>query len=392
MIDPKRLWKHMTVLCEDIGPRMAGSEGDRRAVEYISRHFERCGASVEVQEYPCPSWEHRETRLSILNDGESATLPALGTSFTLPCDVEGELDAVGTRWEIEYRGDLKDKVLVIYGELLEGINIDRNKTLLSVEERKPAAIIVVGDREETYITKLVRDPFLSVPCASVSMEVGRELLRSRGKSAHLRIEARRFDSKSYNVIGRLRGEEEGRIIVCAHYDSAAETPGALDNASGTAVVLEMCEVLSKAPLRKDVDCIAFGAEEYGRHTIALGSVEYVRQKGNTLGDLRWVVAVDDVAGYLSTPQLYLMGCTSDGEKEIRRIMRTFPRYGVSSDEMFGSDHVPFYRMGVPALVFMDIKGWNGPHHTPLDTLDKVDPEGLAYAARVIETVLGGLAA
>ena len=242
-VDQERLWRHLRTLCQDIGPRLSGTAGDERAVSYIADHFRRCGARVEVQDFPCPSWEHDSTELWLLDGGEGgdpAALPAVAQTFSLPCDVTAPLAAVGTRLELDLAPDLEGKILLLDGEAATGTALDRNPTLQLVEERRAAAV-VVASAAETVATKLIRDPFLAVPAAAVPRAVGRQLRERAGTPVRLRIRARRYASTGHNVIGHLPGRGTARIAVAAHYDTAAGVPGATDNASGTAAVLELCE-------------------------------------------------------------------------------------------------------------------------------------------------------
>jgi len=112
-VNQDRLWSHVRVLCQEIGPRLSGTPGDERAVEYIAEHFRRCGAEVEVQDYPCPAWEHESTELALLGAGGPEALPALAQTFTEPCDVEAELVGIDTRDELQLGPDLEGKVLVL---------------------------------------------------------------------------------------------------------------------------------------------------------------------------------------------------------------------------------------------------------------------------------------
>src|SRR5262245_31862208 len=102
-VDGARLWRHLRALCEEIGPRLSGSPGDERAVAYIAAHFRRCGAGVEVQDYPCPGWDHTATELTLLDPGggPGRPLPAAAQTFSLPGDVTAPLAAVATRLELD---------------------------------------------------------------------------------------------------------------------------------------------------------------------------------------------------------------------------------------------------------------------------------------------------
>ena len=141
-VDMERLWGHMEVLCEEIGPRLSGTPADERTVEYVAGHFRRCGAQVEVQDYPCPGWDHEGTELTLLGEGGSQQLPAFAQTFTEGCDLEAELAAVGTRHELEFRPDLEGKVLLLDDEVKGPLAMNRNQDLLAIEERRPAAAII----------------------------------------------------------------------------------------------------------------------------------------------------------------------------------------------------------------------------------------------------------
>ena len=67
-VDQERLGGDLRTLCQDIGPRLSGTAGDERAVSYIADHH--AAGRVEVQDFPCPSWEHDSTELWLLDGGE----------------------------------------------------------------------------------------------------------------------------------------------------------------------------------------------------------------------------------------------------------------------------------------------------------------------------------
>ena len=172
-VNRERLWDHLRVLCEEIGPRLSGTPADERTVEYIAGHFCRCGAQVEVQDYPCPSWECEATELTLLASGGPESVTAFAQTFTEACDLEAKLAAVGTRHELDLAPDLEGKILLLYGEAATGLAFNRNPTLLTAEERRACALIVVSP-DETVSTKLIRDPFLRAPAAAVSPKVSHD--------------------------------------------------------------------------------------------------------------------------------------------------------------------------------------------------------------------------
>ncbi len=385
-VDQDRLWNHLRVLCEEIGPRLSGTPADEGTVQYMVEHFRRCGAEVELQDYACPAWEHESTELALLGADGTEQLPAFAQTFTEECDVEAESVCVGTREELEFAPDLEGKVLVLYDRLATGLASDRNPSVLTAEERQAAALVAVSP-DETVSTKLVRDPFLRVPAVAVAQSVGRKLRQNEGERLRLRVRARRYDSTGHNVIGRFAGEEPGHVVVPAHYDTAAESPGATDNASGTAVVLELCEIFAAASRRKlGIDFIAYGAEEYGRNGYNLGAVEYVRRHPSETALARAVVEPDCIGMADLPPMVRVMGFPSDRKEGVLGVLRRFPRYVVDVRPDTEPPHTAFDLVGVPALAFVNDYG-KVPIHTAQDTIDLMRPDELGFSAEVIAAVV-----
>ncbi|MFC1716006.1 M28 family metallopeptidase [Candidatus Poribacteria bacterium] len=392
-VNRERLWNHVNVLCEKIGPRLSGTPADERTVEYIDRHFRRCGTQVEVQDFPCPGWNHEATELTLLATSGPESLPVFAQTFTEACDVEAELVGVSTWYELELAPDLEDKILLLYGEAASNLAADRNSTLLSVEGRRPSAVIVIGNGE-TVSTKLIRDPFLRVPAVAVSQSVGLKLRENKGKRVRLHIRARRYDSTGHNVIGRIPGEGKGHIVVAAHYDTAADSPGATDNASGTAVVLELCELFAAAGKRKQgIDFIAYGAEEYGRHGGNLGgnlgSVEYVRRHPVETSEALAVVEADCIGTVAVPPRVQVMGWSASQSKGIQDVLQQFPRCIVDVRPEAEAPRTAFNLPGVPVLAFVNDYG-KLPIHTAQDTIDLMNPDEMAFSAQVIAAVVDHL--
>ena len=391
----ERLWDHVRLLCEEIGPRLSGTPADERTVEYISAHFRRCGTRVEVQDFPCPGWEHEAAELTLLATSGSEPLPAFAQTFTEACDIEAELVGVGTRYELELAPDLEGKILLLYGEAASNLAADRNSTLLSAEGRRPSAVIVMGSGEEVS-TKLIRDPFLRVPAVAVSYSVGLMLRENEGRRARLRIRARRYNSIGHNVIGRLPGEGKGHIVVAAHYDTAANSPGATDNASGTAVILELCELFAAAgKCNLGIDFIAYGAEEYGRHGGNLGgnlgSVEYVRRHPVETKEAWAVVEADCIGTIAVPPRVRVMGWSASQKESVLGVLQQFPRYIANVRPETEAPRTAFSLPGVPVLAFVNDYG-KLPIHTAQDTIDLMSPDELAFSAQVIAAVVDHLSA
>lgn len=189
-------------------------------------------------------------------------------------------------------------------------------------------------------------------------------------------------SSSYrgpNVIATIEGSERPNewYIIGAHYDSTSEntseaTPGAEDNASGTAGLLEIARALTKYPPKATIVLIAFSGEEQG----TVGSRAYV-QKLISSGNREKVKAVIimDMVGYSSDDDLDCLLETSKANEPFTNILaaaaKTYTTLRiVKTFNYFGSDHVPFIDNKMQTVLTIDNEWSDFPHyHTTQDTPD-----------------------
>jgi aminopeptidase N len=193
---------------------------------------------------------------------------------------------------------------------------------------------------------------------------------------------------------RLAGQS---LVIGAHYDHLGRAenngrqqdrgrihPGADDNASGIAVMLELARSLSGKPLPRTLVFIAFTGEESGK----LGSRHYVRHAGSYPAEDIIAMLNLDTVGRLRDRPLILFGTgTADEWTHIFRGAGYVTGVAVKTvANDFGSgDQTAFIEAGIPAVQFFS--GSHEDFHRPGDVPDKIDPDGLGKVARVLnETV------
>jgi len=200
---------------------------------------------------------------------------------------------------------------------------------------------------------------------------------------------------SQNIIAELPGTSPDTIVIGAHYDSAnLNAPGAVDNASGVGVLLELARVLSKEPHEATYQLIFFGAEESG----LLGSKFYTSQAD--LSAVRWMLNVDmvgtpleiDVAGKKSAPpELIKQVVALANESHIPfHLSRDATLMTRDSSQGGASDFSSFLDQGIPAVGLGIFGRPEGYFHRPEDRLDYVSLEEMQkvgdYTHRLLTNV------
>ncbi len=207
-----------------------------------------------------------------------------------------------------------------------------------------------------------------------------------------------------NVVGRWTGSStpDQWVIVGAHYDSrnssstsTVNTPGAEDNASGCAGVIELARSLLPSQPAKSLLFICYAGEEQGLR----GSTAHVQSLGQS-GDLARVdaVVIMDMIGYSGSSNLRVLleSNATHGAyvQQFAAAAATYvPELGVlTSTSPFGSDHVPYLNAGLRTLLTIENDWSSYPHyHRTTDTPANIGPHAQAMGGAILRTNAAALA-
>lgn len=188
---------------------------------------------------------------------------------------------------------------------------------------------------------------------------------------------------SRNVVAWWPGAAKYGVVVGGHMDSVPGSPGANDNASGVAVMLEVARLIADQRPAQWIRFAAFGAEEYGDNGLHhVGSDVYVARLGERGRDrLGGMLSVDMVAD--GNP--LVIGTAQIGPERLARdLADMLQRKGIANsyeETCDCSDNGPFERAGIPAA-FM----WSGDepnYHDPSDTPPNLSPKDLKRSGRAV---------
>jgi Zn-dependent M28 family amino/carboxypeptidase len=280
------------------------------------------------------------------------------------------------------------------------------------------------DRIRRHIRALegVRHPLVAPDALELAADYIGHSLRSLGleMTEHRFTEAGR---EFRNVIATHRGTRypEQRVVVLAHYDTVADSPGADDNASGVAALLELATVLSPFDFERSVQFIGVNLEENAREgdhwsgtrgsralaeharengwaiegVVVLESVAYAGDAVVQTAPAGVPVKVPEVGNFIAVvgneASLNLVQCfvrmVERYQIPLPCLSLAVPGNGEVLPDTRRSDHAPFWDNGYKAIMVTDTTNFRSPHyHQQSDTLETLN---LAFAADVCRAT-GGL--
>lgn len=363
-----RILRHIEFLAGEIGPRVAGTESERRAADYIADILDAAGYDTSIE--PFTFIDHYDDSRITLADGESVPAFMLDGSATGRATGRAVFGAMGHAEDLD-GVPVRGNVLVLdRGEIPFELKV-RN-----AEEMGAVAVIIVNHEARRYFGML-GDYRSSIPVVGTSLTQRDRLHATVEANLELSVEAEsgQKERESQNVVGR--NGETCEAYLGAHYDSVPGSPGANDNASGTALMLE----LARAYRVEGLCAIAFGAEEVG----LWGSRAYVEQ--HLESPTRFMLNFDMV-GKVTNPSIVGDDALTAEIVDIIRAVEGSPLRAGSFPPFASSDHRSFLMAGVPAVT---IHSGDDEHlHTPEDDLDNVDAASLRTMLESAEAALQGL--
>jgi hypothetical protein len=212
----------------------------------------------------------------------------------------------------------------------------------------------------------------------------------------IQVEYDYFNFEGYssrNVVGYWPGaiDPASVVILCAHYDSYAGwntqqyAPGADDNASGTAAVMEAARIMSGYSFRYSIKFILFSAEEWGFY----GSEHYARAADQRGEKIIGVINLDMISYTDYLPE-DLDVITNGGSGWLGEVLETAAQNYSTIDVLttrdgsyYYSDQASFWDRGFPAVLCIeDYEDTNPYYHSRYDTIDTINLDFLTEAGKV----------
>ncbi len=396
-LDGDRAWDIVESLVTEIGPRLAGSEAEACARDWAVRMLrENRFSNVRIEPFTIPYWDAvREDAHIVSPTRQRMVVAALGGSPSTPQrGLEAEVVRFDSMAALEAapQAAVAGRIVFIDERMTRtmdgsgyGAAVAKRGRCAPVAQRKGAAACIirsVGTDPHRFAHQggnSRQSEGASLPAAAISPAdadlLARLLARGRVR-VNLEIEAEtRDNAPSGNVIAEIRGRErpDEIVLLAAHLDSWDLGQGALDDGAGVAIVTAAARLIRDLPRRprRTIRILLSGAEENGVH----GGGHYALAHA---GDTHIVAAESDFgAGRVWRLRTRF---ADDAVRYGRAIQRQLAPLGIilgDNAASGGADIGALRTAGVPVVdLSQDGLDYFDYHHTPDDTLDKIDPEAL----------------
>ncbi|HMM33255.1 MAG TPA: M20/M25/M40 family metallo-hydrolase [Thermoanaerobaculia bacterium] len=393
-------------LTDEVGPRLAGSPGDRAAVAWGQALLRELGfANVRSEEVPVKAWERGvETAEVVAPFRQRLVVAALGGSVPTP---EGGIAAPIARMESlealeEAVGADPDAVrgkIVFFSRRTvkdpAGPGYGKNVPMRASGAAKAApygALAVIVRSVGTSTSRFAHTGSTNygeggprIPAAAVSntdADLLERLLAKGPVTVRLVLGCRPLpDATPANVIGEVPGRErpDEVVVVSGHLDSWDLGTGAVDDGAGVAIAIEAARLVSELPRRprRTIRVVLFANEESG----LAGGKGYVARHAAELPKHAGAFEADSGTG---APQGFSWNAADTLEPALAAVAKVLEALGAGTlrkGGAGGADVSPMLASGVPLFgLRQDSATYFDVHHTADDTFDKIEPASLDKAA------------
>lgn len=377
----------------NVSPRVAGTNGEQASSKYILEEFNKLGFKSNLEEFPMKSFKANQWNLKIHNGNDTFQLESNCFSFSssTPNDGLKNLSLIngffGLSSDVK-NIDMQGKIAVVKrGEITF-----KEKVVNCANKGAMAVIIINSEDAPLNATLLEKSP---IPAVSVNLSEGMKIINAINNEslrADLLVDTTIENSFSNNIIGIKESNKKDAktLIIGAHYDSV-NCPGANDNASGVAGLMELAYVLEDYNLPFNIHFIAFGSEEIGLigSNYNVNNNVYISQNKNKniIGMINMdMIGMGEHLTILKEKRYTdntIYNLASDVAKELN--------IKSENDYLGRSDHVSFESAGIP-VVFLSYRPWDPIYyHTEKDTIDTIDSKLLKNTIEVVLKMITELA-
>ena len=397
-------WDRVAELTDTYGQRISGSENLNRAIAWAAETMKTDGLeNVHTERVMVPKWVRGVESLEITNPPHHVVpMLGLGGSVATPPDgIEAEVMVVANRDDLTRRAaEAKGKIVLFnvpYTTYGETVAYRSGGATMAAQLGAVAALVravgPIGLRTPHTGGMNYGDGVAKIPTAAIPVEDTMRIQRltNRGIKVRLRLKMEAHfeaDVESFNVVGEIRGREkpEEIVLVGGHFDSWDPGTGASDDGVGCVVTWEAARLMKKLNIRprRTVRVVLFTNEENGTR----GGNGYRDQHEKEAAN--HIMSFESDSGVFAPASLGFSGSAA-ARTLVTDIATLLTPLGLSNigPGGGGADIGPISTLGkVPMMAYSgDSTKYFTIHHTPADTIDRIEPAEVSKAAAAISAMI-----
>ena len=395
-------WDRLALIGDTFGNRLSGSRSLEDAIEWAVAEMKNDGLeNVHAEPVKVPHWVRGQESVEITSPRpRPLVMLGLGNSVgTPPEGIEAEILVVRTFEELDAAADrVKGRIVLYnapftnYGETVQFRSTGPSRAAaLGATAALVRSVGPPGLRLPHTGALRYADGVRQIPAAAITTEDADMLQRMQDRGTRVRVRLKmeaRFlpDADSFNVVGEIRGRETPNevVVVGGHFDSWDVGTGSTDDGGGCVVTWEALRMMKKLHLRprRTVRVVLWTNEENGTR----GGIAYWDRYKDQLA--QHVLMLESDSGVFRPTGFGFTGSEAARArmKDIAGLLR-----GIRADAITaageGADIGPSVQAGnIPAMSLEVDGNYFLIHHTPADTIDKIDPMDMSRASAAIAVI------
>jgi carboxypeptidase Q len=394
-------YKILESLTTEVGPRMAGTEADARAVAWAEAKFKELGFDkVWKEPVTFPAWKRGQGSAEIVAPfPQPLAITALGYSVaTDPNGVSAEVVQFATLKDLIAAPEsmVKGKIVFINHKMQSaneyGLVQPGRSNGASVSAKKGGLAIIIRsvgtDSHRFPHTGVMRyeENVAKIPAAAMSNSDADMLVRmmARGKPVTIKMTLSPSDAgmyTSYNVIGEMTGSElpNEYVLIGGHLDSWDLGTGAIDDGAGCAITMAAAEFIKRNGLKpkRSIRVVLFANEEQGLY----GGAAYLEAHRNQLSQIQAASEADSGQGPVTKISSFVRPEAYSLVKQMHTVLAPLGIAAGDNNGNPGPDMGGLKGAGTASFgLTLRSDDYFDLHHTPDDTFDKIEPARINQAA------------
>lgn len=363
--------------------RLSTTEGEKDGAKVITDEIKSIGLEPSFEEFKVPCYEIVNVKLEITAP-KYMLIEAKGYGYSgngAKDGIEADFAYIESAEDIDLIG-VEGKIVMVSSlgyEVYERLAKAKVAGFIA-----PSGDYFDNPRNTDLDERMLRKGHIDygqIPGVCIRMKDAVKILKTEPEKARITLEQKEEEGDSGNILAQIKGTKypEEVIVYTAHYDSVVFSKGMYDNASGSAMLLELLRYFKQNPPLRTVRFIWCGSEERG----LFGSKNYVKSHEEELKDIKLCINVDLAGPVIGRDTAIVIA----EDKLCHMIEYMYKEIGHPMSlrhDIYSSDCIPFADKGIPAVNFVR---YGAPGaiscHSRNDVLEPISAKSLESTTRFI---------